>query len=131
MRSYAVVGLATVLLTLTSYTHDAHAQAAGAGAAYNKADRAATAREAEQQRIHKADKPIQPDPLGNSVIGGVVTGTMRGAAAGAASAVRSGAIGSAAQEIKQDIQKNKEENLRTGRGGPNDPRYNPGTLLNR
>ena len=43
------------------------------GADYNKADREATARLAERQRLEKFGPPIQKDPLGNAIIGGGVT----------------------------------------------------------
>lgn len=128
MRYNHVLSIVTLLIGLTGHTVNAHAQAAGAGADYNKAERA---RIQEQNRLERVDPPIRPDPVGNALIGGAVTGTMKGAAAGAASAVRGAAVGSTVQEVKQDIQKSKEENKQSGRGGPSDPRYNPGTLLNR
>lgn len=113
-----------LLVGLTGNAMSVYAQAAGAGADFNRAERAAIQ---ERQRLERIDPPIQSDPLGNALIGGAVTGTMRGAAAGAASALRSATLGSAVQEIRR----NADENRRTGRGGPDDPRYNPATLFQR
>ena len=112
--------------TVAGFSATAFAQAAGAGAAYNKAERAKIQ---EQTRLEKVDPPIRPDPVGNALIGGVVTGTMKGAVAGAATAARGAGGGTAVQAAKQDIKKSKAENQQTGRGSNSDPRYNPGTLL--
>ena len=64
-----------------------YAQAAGAGADYNKADRKETAKQAEIQRIQKYDKPVRTDPLGNALLGGAVTGAVTGSATAAAATV--------------------------------------------
>jgi predicted Rossmann-fold nucleotide-binding protein len=101
MRYRYMLITAALLIGLAGYTINAYAQAAGAGADFNKRDRAATAREAEAQRVEKADRPVRPDPLGNALIGGGVTGAMSGAAAGAASAVRGAAIGTAIEKAKE------------------------------
>ena len=106
----------------------ATAQAAGAGADFNKKERAQIQ---EQKRLEKVDPPIRPDPVGNALIGGAVTGTMKGAAAGALSTVRGAGVGTAVQAAKDEIAKNKVENAKTGRGGKDDPRYNPATLPGR
>ena len=78
-----------------------YAQSAGAGADSNRADRQAVIREAEKQRIHQADKPVRPDPVGNALIGGGVTGAMKGAAAGASSAARGAIIGGTVDTYKE------------------------------
>jgi hypothetical protein len=93
--------IAVLSFALAGQTTNVYAQAAGAGADFNKADRAATAKEAERQRLEKVDPPIRPDPVGNALIGGAVTGSMKGAAAGAVSAIRGAAIGTAVQEAKE------------------------------
>lgn len=124
--SYASFVAVAALLSLGVFHLGAQAQGAGAGADFNMADRAKVR---EQTRLEKVDPPIRPDPLGNALIGGAVTGTMKGAAAGATSAIRSGAAGAAVQSAKDDIAKSKAENQRTGRGGADDPRYNPATLF--
>jgi hypothetical protein len=128
MKYWHISSVAILLIGLSGHAINAYGQAAGAGADYNKADRA---RVSEQQRLERVDPPIRPDPVGNALIGGAVTGSMKGAAAGAASAVRGAATGSAIQGIKDDIRTNTEQNKQSGRGGPSDPRYNPGTLLGR
>ena len=128
MQSRSILGLAVLSITLSTHSVTAFSQAAGAGADYNKADRA---RVQEQTRLERVDPPIRPDPVGNALIGGAVTGTIKGAAAGAVSAGRGAAAGSTAQAVKQDIQKSKAENAQSGRGGPSDPRYNPSTLINK
>lgn len=119
------VALAAFALSL-GFAVDAVAQAANAGADFNKAERA---RAQEDRRLQKVDPPIKPDPLGNAIMGGVVTGAMRGAAAGAVSTVRGAAVGGALQEGKQIIERRRTENQKSGRGGSDDPRYNPGTLI--
>lgn len=53
MRIKHLIGVAAVALCSINYTISAYAQAAGAGADYNKADRAATALEAKRQRVEK------------------------------------------------------------------------------
>ncbi len=78
-----------------------YAQNAGGGADSNRADRRAVEREAEKQRIHQADKPVRPDPVGNALISGGVTGAMKGAAAGASSAARGAAIGGTVDTYKE------------------------------
>lgn len=104
---------------------DVSAQGAGAGADFNRADRAQIQ---ESERLQRVDPPVREDPIGNALIGGAVTGTMKGAAAGAVSAVKGGAVGSAVQGARQGIEENRQENLNTGRGGATDPRYDPRSL---
>jgi len=102
--------LVTIAASVT-LADTAFAQAAGAGADFNKADRAATAREAERQRVEKYDKPIRPDPIGNALIGGSVAGAVAGAsggvaagaAAAAASTARGAAIGTAVEKTREKI----------------------------
>jgi predicted Rossmann-fold nucleotide-binding protein len=101
MLNNRIVVLSIVLAVASSHASLAIAQAAGAGADFNRADRVDTAREAERQRLERVDPPIHPDPLGNALIGGGVTGVMKGAAAGAASAIRGAAIGTAVQQAKE------------------------------
>jgi hypothetical protein len=133
-----------VVAFMTFLAAAAHAQAAGAGADFNRAERAQIQ---ERTRLERVDPPIKPDPVGNAIIGGVVGGVIKGvvtsaassigdavkagAAAGALSTARGAAVGTAAQAAKEDILRNKEQNLKSGRGGPDDPRYKPATLFNR
>jgi hypothetical protein len=116
------------LVGLACHAMAALAQAAGAGADFNRQER----RQAQElRRLDRVDPPIRPDPLGNALMGGVVTGTLKGAAAGAASAARGVAISSGVQATRESIDARREENVRSGRGGSADPRYDPRTLLNR
>jgi hypothetical protein len=101
------------------------------------ADRAPAATQAAgllvevQQRTDRPEPGLQPDPIGNAIIGGAVTGTLRGAAAGAISTLRGGAIGAAGQALREDIDRSRLDNQQSGRGGANDPRYDPRTLFSR
>lgn len=105
------VRLAVAIMALYSMQSSptVFAQAAGAGADFNRADRKATAREAERQRVQAYDKPIRPDPIGNALIGGGVAGAMAGAsggaaagaAAAAASTARGAAIGTAVEKVRE------------------------------
>lgn len=91
-----------MVITLTLLHKNAFAGCAGCGADYNKADRAATARQAEIQRLERVDPPVRPDPVGNALIGGGVSGVMRGSVGAAAGAFgRGAAIGTAAESAKQ------------------------------
>lgn len=137
-----LVQIATGFAFMSMLTGQAWAQAASAGADFNRAERAQIQ---ERARLDRVDPPIKKDPLGNALIGGGVSGLIRGVTAGAASSVgdavkagaaagalstaRSAAAGGAAQTLKEDITRNKEQNLRSGRGSSNDPRYNPATLF--
>ena len=103
MRYHHILSL-SALLACVGHSTNASAQAAGAGADFNKKERAVLQ---EQRRLDRVDPPIRPDPLGNALMGGVVTGTIKGAAAGAASAARSAAVGTAVQEAKQGIQERR------------------------
>jgi hypothetical protein len=84
-----------------------YTQCAGCGADYNKADREATARLAERQRLERIDPPIKKDPLGNALIGGGVTGIVRGSAAAAARAVVTGTAAGAAIQKGQEAMRRK------------------------
>jgi hypothetical protein len=84
-----------------------YAQCTGCGADFNKADREATARLAERQRLERIDPPIQKDPLGNALIGGGVTGLVRGSAAAAARAVINGTAVRAAIQKRQEAMRRK------------------------
>jgi hypothetical protein len=95
------VALASVLAT------SALAQCAGCGADYNKADRAATARLAERQRLDRVDPPVQKDPLGNALIGAGITGVVTGSAAAAARAVVTGTVTGAAIQGAKDAMHRK------------------------
>lgn len=135
---------ATAFAVMSFIATTAHSQAAGAGADFNKAERAQIQ---ERARLDRVDPPIKQDPVGNALIGGAVSGVVKGlatgavsslgdavkagAAAGALSTVRGAAVGSAAQAVKEDIARNKALNQQSGRGGSSDPRYNPATLFNR
>ena len=93
------------------------------------------------------DPPIRPDPLGNAIIGGVVSGVAKGAvtaragsisdalkagaAPGALSTARGATVGGTTQVLKDAIEMSNEQNLKSGRGGPDDPRYNPARLFKR
>lgn len=78
------------------------AQAAGAGADFNKADR----KNAEIQRIINYDKPVKKDPLGNALIGGGVTGLIKGSAGAAVQSVVTGtATGAAVEKAKEEAKK--------------------------
>jgi hypothetical protein len=80
------------------------AQCAGCGADFNRADRAAVAREVERQRLERVDSPIYPDPLGNALISGGVTGIATGSASAAARGVVTGtAIGAAMTKVKEGM----------------------------
>lgn len=124
MQTVFATGIGCVALSASIVS----AQTAGAGADYNRAERA---KAQEIERLERVDPPVRPDPLGNALIGGGVTGTMKGAAAGAASAVRSGAIGATVQGTKDSIERNRAENNKTGRGSDKDPRYDPRSLIDR
>lgn len=113
---------------LVCLASNVHAQAAGAGAKFNNAERTHLQ---EVKRLERVDPPIKPDPVGNALIGGAVTGSMKGAAAGAASALRGAAVGTTVQEVKQSVAERKAENQRTGRGSVSDPRFDPRSLFNR
>ena len=115
--------LGTLAVALTGAVQ---AQAANAGADFNKAERANAQ---ESQRTAKIDRPVQPDVPANALIGGAATGTIRGAGAGAVSAVRSGAVGTAVQAAKERAAQAKATNKESGRGGSSDPRYDPRTLF--
>lgn len=94
----ASAALATLVAT------SALAQCASCGADYNKADRNATARLAERQRLDRVDPPIQKDPLGNALIGAGVTGLVTGSAAAATRAIVTGtATGAAIQAAKDAV----------------------------
>jgi hypothetical protein len=93
-------GIAVVLLTLAATANTAHAQSAGAGADYNAIDRAATAKEAERQRLDRVDRPVYKDPLGNALIGGLPTAIVRGGAAALSSVAAGTAIGVARQKLQ-------------------------------
>lgn len=97
MRKYAI-SFVIFIFGMTTYSINAHAQAAGAGAEFNNAERIQIQ---EFNRLERVDPPIRPDPIGNALIGGAVTGSMGGAAAGAASAVRGAAVGTAVEGAKQ------------------------------
>ena len=92
------VGLAT-LISIGAVSAS-FAQCAGCGADYNRGDRRATAREAENQRLQRVDPPIKKDPLGNALIGGGVSGALRGAAAGVSSVFTGTATGAASNEVR-------------------------------
>ena len=87
-------------LVAAATTSSAFAQAAGAGADFNRADRAAAAQQAEVNRLIKYDKPVYKDPLGNALLGAPTTGLIRGAAAGVSSIVTGTAIGTATNAAK-------------------------------
>ncbi len=98
----------------------AHAQVAGAGANFNKAEQAQIQ---ERARLERVDPPIRPDPLGNAIIGGAASGAFKGtvtagarsisdavkagAAAGALSTARGAAVGTAVQGAKDAVKKRK------------------------
>lgn len=93
--------MVTVTLTLasiTAFSSHVYAQAAGADADYNRAERN---KQAEIKRLEAIDKPLRNDPLGNALIGGGVNTATRGIAAGAASFMKSGAAGVAVESAKQ------------------------------
>jgi uncharacterized membrane-anchored protein YitT (DUF2179 family) len=110
----------TAFVITSVFVAVAHAQAAGAGANFNKAERAQIQ---ERARLERVDPPIRPDPLGNAIIGGVVSGAFKGAvtagagsisdavkagaAAGALSMSRGAAVGTAVQGAKDAVQKGK------------------------
>lgn len=74
------------------------AQAAGADADYNKAERE---KQTEIKRLEAIDKPLRNDPFGNALIGGGVNTVAKGVAAGAASVIKSGAAGAVIESVKQ------------------------------
>lgn len=131
---------AAALALMSAFASQAQAQAAGAGADFNKAERAQIQ---ERARLERVDPPIRPDPVGNALIGGAVSGVVKGVVTGTASSVgdaikagaaagalttgRSALAGGAIQAVKE----NKQQNLKSGRGGPDDPRFNPATLFKR
>lgn len=131
---------ATALALMSAFASQAQAQAAGAGADFNKAERAQIQ---ERTRLEKVDPPIKPDPVGNALIGGAVSGVFKGVVTGASSsigdAVKTGAAAGALSTGRgalgggaiQAVKENKDQNLKSGRGGPDDPRYNPATLFKR
>ncbi|MEO5881992.1 MAG: hypothetical protein ABIQ06_06210 [Caldimonas sp.] len=94
--------ISTIVFALVAATtaSGAFAQAAGAGADFNKADRSTAAEQAEVNRLIKYDKPVYKDPLGNALIGAPTTGLIRGAAAGVSSIVTGTAIGTASNAAK-------------------------------
>src|SRR5215469_1296102 len=88
-----------LLLVASTGAGSAQAQCAGCGADFNRANREATARLVERQRLEKVDPPIQTDPLGNALIGGGLTGIVTGSAGAAGRAVLTGtAMGAALQK---------------------------------
>lgn len=95
-----------VSLATMTFTGAAYAQAAGAGADFNKADRKETAKQAEIQRLQAYDKPVRTDPVGNALLGGAVTGLVTGSA-GAAAATLGGrtASESLANKVKEEKSK--------------------------
>ena len=101
MRFTCLPLFAALVAIGASFTLDAFAQAAGAGAAFNRADRQASARQAEVNRLIQYDKPIYKDPLGNALIGAPTTGVIRGAAAGVSSIVTGTTIGTATNAAKK------------------------------
>ncbi|QOF76099.1 hypothetical protein [Variovorax sp. 38R] len=90
----------TVVLAITA--PGVWAQAAGAGAEYNKRE---AARMQEVRRLEKYDKPLRDDPIGNALTGGAATGLVRGAAAGAAGTASRAATGTASSEYKRRNEK--------------------------
>jgi len=95
-----IVIMAAMALSAGLAATNACAQAAGAGASFNRTDRAATAAVAERQRLERIDTPIRPDPLGNALLGGPVHGVIRGAAVGLTSIVTGTATGAALQRAR-------------------------------
>lgn len=98
---------AAAFIALNGLASAALAQAAGAGADFNKADRKATAKETAKQveieRLKKVDPPIKPDPLGNALVGGALTGAITGSAAAAgATVVGRTAVQAGANKIKDE-----------------------------
>jgi hypothetical protein len=92
-----LISMAAVIVTTNAF-----AQCAGCGADYNKADREATARLAERQRLERIDPPIRKDPLGNALIGAGAAGLVRGSATAAGRAIITGtAVGAALQKVKE------------------------------
>lgn len=75
------------------------AQAAGAGADFNRRDR-------ERVRLIEYDKPLRSDPIGNALVGGAAAGVVRGsvgaAAGGIASRATTGTAIEAAKEKKKE-----------------------------
>lgn len=75
------------------------AQAAGAGADFNRKDRDAT----EVQRLKNYDKPVQKDAFGNAIISGGVSGVIKGSVAKGATSVATGTVvNTAKQQVPQD-----------------------------
>ncbi|BEP54501.1 hypothetical protein GmRootV118_17450 [Variovorax sp. V118] len=91
----------TVVLATTS-SSGVWAQAAGAGAEYNKRE---AAKMQEVRRLEKYDKPLRDDPIGNALTGGAATGLVRGAAAGAVGTASRAATGTASSEYKRRNEK--------------------------
>ncbi len=81
------------LLLLTSPTV-VIAQAAGAGADFNRQDSRAT----EIQRLKNYDKPVKKDPVGNALIGGVVSGVVKTSVGSGVQSVATGTVATIAKE---------------------------------
>lgn len=88
-------------LLIGGFVTGTFAQAAGAGADFNKSDRQASARQAEINRLVKYDKPVYPDPLGNALIGGASSAVVRGASAGVTAIISGTAAGTAVNAAKK------------------------------
>jgi hypothetical protein len=94
------------IIAATSVIGEAIGQCAGCGADYNKADRAATAREAERQRLDRVDPPIQKDPLGDAIISGGIAGLTTGSVvAGARAFITTTAMGLATEKAKEALRR--------------------------
>lgn len=87
-----------ITMTISICPAVALAQAATAGAEFNKKERAWIA---ENERLKEYDKPIYPDPLGNALIGGAATGALKGVPAAVGAAARGGAVGTAIEGAKR------------------------------
>lgn len=97
MKSQTVRNIVIAVLTANA-AGAVLAQAAGAGADFNRRERAVIK---EQTRLEAYDKPVRVDPIGNALIGGGVNTAMKGIAAGVQSVVTGATFGTGVQQARE------------------------------
>ena len=109
-------------IAMLAFSADAMAQAAGAGADYNRQEAQRLAQErarqqafdAEVRRLEQIDKPLQNDPLGNALIGGGVNTLAKGLAAGATSVATGSGTATVIQTITNAMSGDSASSATTG-----------------